>query len=129
MPANCKSRSISAPHFLRKQSGTPRRGPVPESGIRGNHAGAAPVSMGMIPRSMLAGCVLLLSLSLPHALGAEDRITVAIDNSRRVTLPGHVSPRTKSGVDQGLVDPSMELPYVTLALKPSAGQHADRSEE
>ena len=129
MRANCKSRSISAPDFLRKQSGAPRRGPVPESGIRGNHAGAAPVSMGMIPRSMLGGCVtgclLLLSLSLPHALGAEDRITVAIDNSRRVTLPGHVSPRTKSGVDQGPVDPSMELPYVTLVLKPSAGQQAD----
>src|ERR1039458_411848 len=76
MRANCKSRSISAPDFLHKQSGTPRRGPVPESGIRGNHAGAAPVSMGMIPRSMLGGCVtgclLLLSLSLPHALGATD---------------------------------------------------------
>jgi subtilase family serine protease len=58
-------------------------------------------------------------------LEAADRITQAIDNSRRVTLPGNVNPRTKSGVDQGPVDPSMELPYVTLVLKPSAGQQAD----
>jgi uncharacterized protein (TIGR03437 family) len=66
-----------------------------------------------------------LSLSLANTLRAADRITLAIDNSRRVALPGHVSPRTKSGTDQGPVDPSMELPYVTLVLKPSASQQAD----
>ena len=58
-------------------------------------------------------------------LPAADRITLAIDNSQRVALPGHVSPRTKSGVDQGPVDPSMALPYVTIVLKPSASQQAD----
>ena len=66
-----------------------------------------------------------MGLCYAHVLEAADRITLAIDNSRRMTLPGNVSPRTKSGVDQGPVDPSMELPYVTLVLKPSASQQAD----
>jgi uncharacterized protein (TIGR03437 family) len=56
---------------------------------------------------------------------AADRITLAIDNSQRVALPGHVSPRIQAGVDQGPVETSMALPYVTIVLKPSAGQKAD----
>ncbi len=68
---------------------------------------------------------LLASLCCTHLLEAADRITLAIDNSRRVTLPGNVNPRIRSGVDQGPVDPSMELPYVSLVLKPSADQQAD----
>ena len=140
MRANYKSRSISASDFLLEQLRAPRQGQVPEYAVSGNHAGVPLVSIGMIPRSMQGGCVtgslpwrrpiiygclLLLSLSLAHALRAEDRITLAIDDSRRAALPGHVSPRTKSGVDQGPVDPSMDLPYVTLVLKPSASQQAD----
>jgi uncharacterized protein (TIGR03437 family) len=96
--------------------------------------------MGMIPRGMqggcvtgsrpvrrpiICGCLLLLSLFLAHALQAADRITQAIDNSRRVALPGNVNARTKFAVDQGPVDPSMELPQVSLVLKPSASQQAD----
>jgi uncharacterized protein (TIGR03437 family) len=72
-----------------------------------------------------SGCLLLLSLSLASALPAADRITQPVDNGRRVALPGHVSPRLKSAVDWGPVDPSMELPYVTMVLKPSASQQAD----
>ena len=143
MRTNYKIRSFFAPDFPLKQLCARCLGLVRESGIRGNHAGVAPVSRDMIPRSMqggrvtrslpwwgrrfrpLSGCLLLLCLSLPHALPAADRITVAIDNSRRATLPGHVSPRIESGVDQGSVDPSMDLPYVTLMLKPSASQQAD----
>jgi uncharacterized protein (TIGR03437 family) len=83
----------------------------------------------MTPRSTqggrVTGCILLLGFSLAHALRAADRITMAINNSQRVALPGHVSPRTKSGVDQGPVDASMELPYVIMVLKPSASQQAD----
>jgi len=69
--------------------------------------------------------LLVLSLSLAPALGAEDRITAAIDDSRRAALPGNVSPRIQSGTDLGPVDLSMELPYVTLVLKPTARQQAD----
>jgi uncharacterized protein (TIGR03437 family) len=74
---------------------------------------------------LLFGCLALLALLLPHALRAEDRITAAIDNTRRTPLPGHVRPRIAAGVDQGLADPSMQLPYVTLLLKPSPAQQAD----
>jgi len=72
----------------------------------------------------VAACLLLASLCFAP-LKAADRITMAIDNSQRVTLPGEVNPRIQSGVDLGPVQPSMELPYVMLALKPSAGQQAD----
>ena len=78
-----------------------------------------------IQRGWVTGCVVFLGVSLSSELRAEDRITLAIDNSRRVALPNHVSPRTKSGVDQGPVDPSMALPFVTIALQPSASQQAD----
>ncbi|HVN06371.1 MAG TPA: protease pro-enzyme activation domain-containing protein [Bryobacteraceae bacterium] len=61
----------------------------------------------------------------PNALPAADRITAAIDNSRRVTLASHVSRRIASAVDQGLVDASTELSDVTMVLRPSASQQAD----
>jgi uncharacterized protein (TIGR03437 family) len=70
--------------------------------------------------------VLISILCLAPALcGANDRITGAIDNSRRTELPGHVNPRIQSGSDRGPVDASMALPYVTLVLSPSASQQAD----
>jgi uncharacterized protein (TIGR03437 family) len=72
-----------------------------------------------------AACLPILSISLAHALPAQDRITLAVDDSQRVTLPGHVSPRIASAVDRGPVDPSLQIPYVTLALKPSASQQRD----
>ncbi|MGA3075554.1 MAG: protease pro-enzyme activation domain-containing protein, partial [Bryobacteraceae bacterium] len=34
-------------------------------------------------------------------------------------------PRIQSGTDLGPVDPSLDLPYVTLVLKPSSSQQAD----
>jgi uncharacterized protein (TIGR03437 family) len=54
-----------------------------------------------------------------------DRITGAIDDSRRVALSGNTIARIHSGTDQGPVDPSMDFPYVTLLLSRSAGQQAD----
>lgn len=68
--------------------------------------------------------LILLSIFLPRASRAEDRITGAIDNSQRVTLQGNVSPRIRTAVDQGPVDPSMQFPHVSLAFKPSPGQQA-----
>ena len=81
---------------------------------------------GPLPRRrIISGCLLVLTLSLAHALGAEDRITLAVDDSRRAALPGSVTPHIQSGTDLGPVDPSMALPYVTLVLKPSSSQQAD----
>jgi uncharacterized repeat protein (TIGR03803 family) len=68
--------------------------------------------------------ILLLVLSTSQALRAAGRITLSVDDNRRATLPGHVNPRLKSAIDQGPVDPSMQLPYVSLVLKPSPSQRA-----
>jgi uncharacterized protein (TIGR03437 family) len=56
---------------------------------------------------------------------AESRIQQPVDDSKRVTIRGNVNPRIRSAVDQGPVDPSMVLPDLTLALRPSASQQAD----
>ena len=68
---------------------------------------------------------LVLSCLAPSLLAQQDRITEAIDNTRRVVLHGNIDPRVQSASDQGRVDPSLVLPYVTLVLKPSAAQQAD----
>lgn len=69
--------------------------------------------------------LLLLALLTTCVLGAADRIASPVDDDVRTTLPGHVSPRIKTAVDQGPVESSMEMPYVSLVLKPSAAQQAD----
>ncbi len=62
----------------------------------------------------------------PHRLLAQGtRITRAIDNANRITLPGHIHAGVVAANDQGRVDAALELPYVTLALQPSAAQQAD----
>ena len=43
----------------------------------------------------------------------------------RVTLAGHMMPGATAANDQGRVPASMNLPYMTLVLKPSAAQQAD----
>jgi uncharacterized protein (TIGR03437 family) len=77
-------------------------------------------------RSFAAVAFLLTFVFLAPAQPAQpSRIAGTIDNSRRVVLPGHLNPRAQAGTDQGPVDSSLPLPYVTLVLKPSAGQQAD----
>jgi len=53
-----------------------------------------------------------------------DRITSAIDSRQTVVLKGTVSPRAQTKFDQGLVDPSMKLPYITLMFTQSPAQQA-----
>ena len=59
------------------------------------------------------------------ALAQQSRITKPIDNSQRVTLTGHVSPKATPANDRGRVAPDLKLSYVTLTLSPSAAQKAD----
>jgi uncharacterized protein (TIGR03437 family) len=58
----------------------------------------------------------------------QPRITQPIDNRQRVALAGNIHPKAlaaaQAGYDQGQVAPSLELPYVTLMLTPSASQQA-----
>jgi subtilase family serine protease len=53
-----------------------------------------------------------------------DRITGPIDSSQMVTLPGHVNRHASPQYDQGPVEPSRQLGYVTLIMAPSPGQQA-----
>ncbi|HLY17820.1 MAG TPA: protease pro-enzyme activation domain-containing protein [Bryobacteraceae bacterium] len=69
--------------------------------------------------------VALLILCAGQALPAADRITRPIDNNRRAELSDHVNPRIQSSIDQGRLDPSTVLAYVTLVLQPSPAQQAD----
>ena len=69
----------------------------------------------------LALVLFLLAASL---LAQQNRISKAVDNRQRVVLAGHIHPLAKAEDDQGPVDPSMPLPYVTLTLKRSVSQQA-----
>jgi subtilase family serine protease len=52
----------------------------------------------------------------------RNRITGKIDNRRRVSLKGHIHPKSLAGTDEGPLEASSALPYVTLSLKRTAGQ-------
>jgi uncharacterized protein (TIGR03437 family) len=62
------------------------------------------------------------------ATAQSSRITQAIDNRQRAVLAGNIHPKAlaaaQAGNDQGRVAPSLQLPYVTLTLAPSASQQA-----
>jgi uncharacterized protein (TIGR03437 family) len=64
----------------------------------------------------------LLGFSPDELLAQQNRITVSIDNSSRITLPGHIHPGVLPANDRGRVDASLQLRYITVALQPSAAQ-------
>lgn len=68
-------------------------------------------------------CIELLPGALPAA--QRNRIVGPIDNRNRVALRGHIHPKALPENDQGRVDASLTLPYVTMVLKPSPAQQAD----
>jgi uncharacterized protein (TIGR03437 family) len=68
-----------------------------------------------------ASFCLLLPLPL---LAQPDRITTEINGSERVSLTGSLHPRARLEADQGRVDPSFKLGYMTITMKPSAVQQA-----
>jgi subtilase family serine protease len=69
-------------------------------------------------------CSLLLILCSGALAAQPDRIVGAIDASQTVALKGNVNPKAQRQYDQGPVDPSMKLPYVTLLIQPSEAQQA-----
>jgi subtilase family serine protease len=58
-------------------------------------------------------------------LAQEDRIGGSIDSSHAVAIPGNVHMNARPEFDEGLVDPSMKLNYVTLTLKLSESQQKE----
>jgi subtilase family serine protease len=70
-------------------------------------------------------CLLAAAVSVTVSAAQPDRIVAAIDNSQTVVLKGNVSPKAQPQYDQGRVEPSMKLPYITMLMKPTAGQQAE----
>jgi hypothetical protein len=69
--------------------------------------------------------LLLLFLAPTLCFAAQpNRIAGSIDSRQMVTLPGSLHPKAQPQFDQGAVDPSYQLGYVTLIVAPSPGQQA-----
>jgi len=65
-------------------------------------------------------------LAAASAFAAQpNRITAPIDGSQTVVLKGSVHAQAQPEFDQGPADPSLPLPYVVMATKPSPTQQAD----
>ena len=70
-------------------------------------------------------CPFLLALCVTAQAAQPDRIVAPIDTNNTVALKGNVHPKAQPQYDQGPVDPSMKLPYITMSTKPTAKQQAD----
>jgi uncharacterized protein (TIGR03437 family) len=55
----------------------------------------------------------------------QSRIIEPFDDAVRVILPGSVPFKTQLSADHGPADPSLQIPFITLSMKPSAAQQAD----
>jgi len=61
----------------------------------------------------------VLPLAAGSVLAAADRIVTPADSRRTVVLQGRIDPRARTQYDLGPVDPSQQLSYATLLLKPA----------
>jgi subtilase family serine protease len=78
-----------------------------------------------LTRSTTIAVALLGSLTAIAAPAPHRRITGRIDNSHRMTLRGEVHPLARSANDEGRAEATLEIPNVTLVLRPSDEQQAD----
>jgi uncharacterized protein (TIGR03437 family) len=72
----------------------------------------------------LAAGGILFSIATPLLEAQRDRISNPIDASRVAVLTRGINPNARAIDDQGPVDPTMEIAYATLYLKPSGAQQA-----
>lgn len=66
--------------------------------------------------------VLIASFCSTLTYAAADRITSAIDSANMVELARSVHPKAQAQYDQGIVEPSFPLSYLTLVMAPSPSQ-------
>src|SRR5271170_3479567 len=80
------------------------------------------------PWAAIVAAICCTATAMAQGGVTQARITQPIDNRQRVALAGNIHPKAlaaaQAGNDQGRVAPSLEMPYVTLALTPSASQQA-----
>ncbi len=72
----------------------------------------------------LVAAGIALSIATPLLEAQPDRISNRIDGSRVVVLTRGINPNARAIDDQGAMDPSAEIAYATLYLKPSSAQQA-----
>ena len=63
----------------------------------------------------------LVFLTLSFSISAADRVVDPVDPSRIVTLPGQRNSQAVAQNDRGPADPTIELRYITLLLRPAPG--------
>ena len=72
-----------------------------------------------------AGLVFALARRpLAQTPAVSSRITQAVDSNSVTLMRGNVSPRARAQYDQGEVEASFKLPYITMYFKPTAAQQA-----
>jgi uncharacterized protein (TIGR03437 family) len=67
---------------------------------------------------------LLIGAAATASFAQPNRLLSKIDTAATHALPGRVHPLANSANDQGEVDSSFPLPYITMMLHPSAAQQA-----
>jgi len=78
---------------------------------------------GIRVTSLVSAVALLIAAGELSA--QQRRIGGRIEDARRAVLPGSVSPLARPGRDQGRADPSLQIPFITLTMKPSPSQQRD----
>ncbi len=74
---------------------------------------------------VVAGLAFVItSYPLAQTQSTSRRIVQAIDSNSTVTVRGNVSPRAQAQYDQGAMEGSFRLPYITMFFKPTATQQA-----
>jgi hypothetical protein len=68
--------------------------------------------------------VALTMLSGEMLVAQTSRIAGPIDDTRTVTIPGHINPRAQAGTDRGPVEGTFPLDDLLVTLKPSPAQQA-----
>ncbi len=76
--------------------------------------------------SIFSTLLLLVCLAPDMArTGEQSRIHGSLNNGQTVLLPGDLSPKAQKQFDQGPVEPSLPLNYMTLEFQPTARQQSD----
>ena len=98
-----------------------QKGNKPYKLIQSRYTDLPGVSMRIVKLGFLALLITSLFSALVYA-EAPDRIAGAIDSARGVALAKSLHPKAQAQYDQGAVEPSFELSYITLTTTPSAAQ-------
>ncbi len=79
----------------------------------------------MISRNKSFILTIVLMVFTRDLAAQKIRITSTVDNTRRITLSGHLRAGAVPANDRGEADASLQIPDLSLELRPSATQQAD----